>query len=262
MFKSKSFETDTTKPRLEKLFNSLIIIILTYTNQAERSHDFENSTLDALENIILSMPTPIWRTDRTSLMLYILSTINLLRPHIQTPKVLNEAETNNLKIQLINFIMNLQKIVNSSNSVEIEVLIDDKHTLIEGCGTWRSVSGDLIKKNVFIALAIPMQGSEYVVRQYITDLLNEQQNPLLLRKIESLKSINLAKEGKYLSIRDKLIDAEEENNRLLQLQTSTDGQGEDLFARSKLRSKLMFTSPKEGVDDQQNIEPASILSIK
>ena len=246
MFKSKPSGADTTSPRLEKLFNSLITIILSYTNKAERSHVFKNSTLDALENDILSRPTSIWRTDRTSLMLYILSTIHLLRPHIQSPKVLNEDETNNLKIKLINFIINLQKIVSSSNSVEIDVLIDGRHTFIEGCGTWRSVSGDIIKKNVFIALAIPTQGSEYVIRQYITDLLNEQQNPLLLRKIESLKSINQSKEEKYLSIRHQLIGAEEENNRLLQLQTTTDGQCKDRY----IRSQLIFTSPKEEVKDQ------------
>ena len=214
MFKSKSSEAFRTVPRLERLFNSLISIICAYTNKPEGSNVFKMQTVDELRDNILSMLTWRWLTDRTNLMLYILSIIQLIQLHIENPKALNEAETTNLKNKLIDFISNLQKIINASNSIKIGVLMNGRNITIEGCGTWHSVSGDLIRNKLFKEFSLPIQGSEHLIRQFITDSLNEQQNPLLLRKIELLASINESKNQEYLSIRNRLIDAEEQVERL------------------------------------------------
>lgn len=189
VLKSKSSAITNPMIRLEKFFTSLITIILTYSNRLEDLPVSQHSTLETLENYILSTSTPFWRTDRTKLMLYILSTINLLRPHIQSPTALDIADVNEIKFKLINFITNLQKLLNSSSAVEIGVVIEGMSSNLEGCGKLWSVSRNMIKKQLFIALAIPTGASELFIRQYITDMLNEHQNPLLLKKIDLLKSV-------------------------------------------------------------------------
>lgn len=216
------------KSRLKTLFNSLVTIILTYTNQLEvspfvivstttedysynRSPSFDNETLDRLETYISDTLTLSGKTNRTPLMLYILYGVNLLKPLIKNSCILNETETEILNRQLVQLIMDLQRLTTLSPSEHISVTYMNTSVILMGCGSWNSASGQLIKTNLFPpASPLSLRASKDTIDLYIMDALNEQQNPLLLQRIEQLERASESRQKEHLITRGRLLKAQEE----------------------------------------------------
>ena len=213
--------------RLEKLFNSLVTIILTYSNHLEassfvvvpttkedasfnRSPSFDDETLDQLEIFISDTPTLSGKTNRTPLMLYILYGVNLLKPLVKGSLLLSAVDTEILNRQLVQLILNLQRLITLSASEHISVTYLSNCVTLSGCYGWRSASEEMIKSNLFIALSLSFKASEDTIKQYITDALNEQQHPLLFKRIEQLEKASESRQNEHSITRGKLLEAQEE----------------------------------------------------
>lgn len=213
--------------RLHTFYRSLEEIIIEYcetktstysvvsqTNNPEDIPDLETPNLNECI-LALEQSNSSGGIDRSSLLRYLLHAIEQLRPFIDTTYVLDETSTNNVKEELSQFIINIQKLLNMTQKTQLMVKYNNQEHSVNGCVRegilGLCTSGNIIQKKLFTALSLSVNTNEDIIKRTIDDIINAQQHKLMIAKIkclqeenDELRRANTEKIAELLDVRSKL----------------------------------------------------------
>lgn len=189
-------------PRLQQLFVSLENIINTYCNillkdepvlvERTNNEDVSYSNIPMDERINLATASNI----RGPLMHYILYGFEQLKPLMEVPVILDRNASLILQNKLVQLIVDLKRLIETSQSTAINISYDNKTVPIYGCirdgffSRGLSKSGIMVQDMLFAKLNLPVNAQENQIEQFIVDALNEHQCELLKRENEQVRAVN------------------------------------------------------------------------
>ena len=189
--------------RLEQLCLSFGNIIIDYCKTQfgtkKGSPEGANTSIDYMERLIRMIPSDTDRTDRVSLLHYLLYGVTLLKPLIeqQDSRVLSEREVKHLRAELVQMLCVMQQLLHLSQGSQREVHYGEhsrQSLSLYGClrmgGLLSCTSGRIITTKLFLAINLSIDAPESKIKQYIDDAINEYWCELLLQENKSLSASN------------------------------------------------------------------------
>ena len=190
------------KPRLQQRFVSLDNILNTYCNmlltdelvlvESVSSDDVSYGKTAMDERINLATASNI----RGPLMHYILYGVQQLKPLMDKPVILEPDASTLMQKTLVQLLVDLKRLVDTSQSIEINIQYDNKTVPIYGCmrdgffSRGLSKSGVLIQDLLLSKLSLSVNAQENQMKQFMFDAFNEHQHVLLVRENQRVREAN------------------------------------------------------------------------
>lgn len=169
--------------RLNTLHNALVLVITEYCDtKIGTSIIVDESEVDLDERIASAMSTNEGDDiDRSSLLRYILHVINQLKPLVIESTILDDHAAMHLQQQLIQFVLDIQRALATSQSSSITVQYDEQDHVLFGFLRLMGLckSGGIVQRELFNALNLPVTASKETLTEYFASAINAHQCPLL-----------------------------------------------------------------------------------
>ena len=161
--------------------------------------------------------------DRAPLMNYLAHGIDIIKICLANPMPLDQNAARNLKQELTQLLLDMQSLSVLPKVAQIQVTYNGMDVIINGC--YGCTSGNIIQEKLGSALKLTPES----ICEYVSDIINAQQNPLLEQENDRLNKKLLSQ-----------LRAVEENARLNQAALPTQSQSyEALRLKPVGESKVM-----------------------
>ena len=148
--------------------------------------------LDLKELIASTLSARQSSIDRVPLMNYLFFLMQKIKPLAEENVILDEAATSHLNQELTHFFLNIQRVLLTPQTKQINVDYNGNSHAIFGCHrglVGLSKSGRIIERLLFEGLNLSIQSNEASIASFISSAMNAHQCPLLRKENKRLQEL-------------------------------------------------------------------------